>query len=38
MNGIAEMKLDAPYERRNFVDISELILLRALLVRRQLAM
>src|SRR5467141_4079795 len=38
VDGISKMKLDASYGRGNFVDISKLILLRALLERRQLAM
>src|SRR6267378_3174571 len=38
VDGISKMKLDASYGRRNFINISKPILLRALLVRRQLAM
>src|SRR5258706_8224205 len=38
VDGISKMKLDASYGRRNFINISKLILLWALLVRSQLAM
>src|SRR3984893_4818481 len=38
VNRVSQVKFDASYRRRNFVDIAELILLRALLVGGQLAM
>jgi hypothetical protein len=38
MHGVPEMKFDASYWRRDFIDITKLILLRASLVGGQLAM
>src|SRR6267378_6802477 len=37
VDGISKVKLDASYGRGNFVNVAKLILLRALLVRSQLA-
>ncbi len=34
MDGISKMKLDASYQDRNLVKITEFVLLRALLVGR----
>jgi hypothetical protein len=37
VDGISKMKLDASYGRGNFVYVAKLVLLRALLVRREFA-